>query len=332
MQPIVDMRSLHPLEHSSSIKHFTYTLDRKNLSSVTDAYTPFHHYMMELGTPSRHNLSNLPLLDTWLHYFEAYHNHFSRFRKKKDVVFMEIGVQSGGKIPLLRKYFGPGLTYIGLDINPSTKMFETADDDDFTVRIEIGDSSNLEFLEYIKSKYPHVDIFLDDGGHTMEQQMFAMKHMLSHVQPQGVYMCEDLATSWLTKFGGIRNGHIGGSPDFLKSTMVGLVHQTIDWFMASSIIGKSIITRPDLDDLPDDLFVGIHGLDSSWWKVVASQVKHIHYYNQVVVYEKGITYKPSTWRTIGTRIPYDDSGSHDPVDWKKIIKNLDSIFGDSLLV
>lgn len=245
---------------------------------------------------------------------------------------MEIGVQSGGKIPLLRKYFGPGFTYVGLDINPSTKMFETGKDDDFTVRIEIGDSSNLEFLENIKRKYPHVDIFLDDGGHTMKQQMFAMKHMLSHVQPQGVYICEDLATSWLKKFGGIRNEYIGGDPEFLKSTMVGLVHQTLDWFMASSISGKSIIKKTDLDEIPEDLFVGRHGLDSSWWKVVTSQVKHIHYYNQIVVYEKGVTYKPAVWRTIGKVIPYADSGSHDAVNWKRIIGKLDSIFGDSQLL
>ena len=69
---------------------------------------------MELGTPYHEdkNFTELPLLDTWIHYFEAYHNHWQRYRGK-EVVFMEIGVQSGGKIPMLRDYFGPGLTYGG---------------------------------------------------------------------------------------------------------------------------------------------------------------------------------------------------------------------------
>ncbi|CAJ1947460.1 unnamed protein product [Cylindrotheca closterium] len=204
-------------------------------------------------------------------------------------------------------------------------MFETSENDDFNVHIEIGDSTDGKFLDEIKAKYPHVDIFLDDGGHTMEQQMFTIKHMLPHVQSQGVYMCEDLATSWLKKFGGLPNEHVSNSPEFLKHTMVGLVHQTMDWLLASSVSGKSIITRPDLDQVADDVF------DSSWWKVIPSQVKHIHYYNQIVVYEKGVTYKPSPYRTIGKQIPYKESGTYDSLDWTIIMEKLDSIFGESLL-
>ena len=36
-------------------------------------------------------------------------------------------MKSGGKIPLLQNYFRSGLKYVGIDINPSTKMFDSAD-------------------------------------------------------------------------------------------------------------------------------------------------------------------------------------------------------------
>lgn len=145
----------------------------------------------------------------------------------------------------------------------------------------------------------------------MEQQMIAIKHMLPHVQPEGVYMCEDLATAWLENFGGYPNGFVGGNPDFLKRTMVGLVHQTLDWFMAPAISGTDSRAREDVDEMPDDMFSGDHTLDSSWWKVIPSQVKHIHYYNQLVVYEKGVTYTSMDWETVGTKLPYEDSGVHE---------------------
>eukprot|EP00957_Ditylum_brightwellii_P148862 11332801-Ditylum_brightwellii.AAC.1 len=160
----------------------------------TDVYTPFHDYLHKNGIdtfPPTPTDLGVPLLHICPAYFEGYHNHWHRYIGKK-VVFMEIGVQSGGKIPLLRQYFGDGLTYIGVDINPSCKMFESAD----WIHIEIGDSGDPEYLRQLQEKYPHVDIFLDDGGHVMDQQRTALRYMLPHVQPDGVYMCEDLSTSW----------------------------------------------------------------------------------------------------------------------------------------
>eukprot|EP00980_Cylindrotheca_fusiformis_P019780 scaffold6929_cov99-Cylindrotheca_fusiformis.AAC.7 len=328
----VDQRSLYPLEHSPKHTSFDVQQGKSVVSSVTDSFTPFHNYMTKLGTPSAIKFDDLPLWDTWLNYFEAYNNHMARFRGKGKVVFMEIGVQSGGKIALLRKYFGPGLVYIGIDINPSTRMFETQEDDDFTAHIEIGDSTDPAFWKSIREKYPHVDIFLDDGGHTMEQQKVAIREMLPHVQSEGLYMCEDLATSWHKKYGGVPKAYVGRDPKFLKNTMVGLVHQTLDWFMAPAFHGANARIQKSLDELPDDMFSGDHSDDSSWWKVIPSQVKHIHYYNQIVVYEKGQTYKSLAWVSIGKKIPYMDSGEHQKVNWKSIVGKLDGIFGESLLI
>jgi hypothetical protein len=124
----------------------------------TDGYNYFHRYVEmfsrdALDPPK--DMKDLPMLHIWPTYFEAYQNHWQRFRGKDEVVFMEIGVQSGGKIPMLRDYFGPGFVYVGIDINDGCKHFDNGD----WVHIEIGDSQDPAFMEYIKKKYPKVICF-----------------------------------------------------------------------------------------------------------------------------------------------------------------------------
>jgi len=286
----------------------------------TDAYTYFHRWLYKFDKTSPHKpedgFKDLQMLHIWPNYFEAYHNHWQRY-VGKEVVFMEIGVQSGGKIPLLRNYFGTGLTYIGIDINPTTKMFDNAD----WVKIEIGNSEDPAFWNRMREKYPKVDLFLDDGGHTMNQQRVAMKEMLPHVQSNGVYMCEDLSTSWSKSKG------LGGHPwmdsrdkAFLEETMVGLVHRSLDWLNAAWIPGeimKDLKNHPNLTDFwPED----------SWWKVFADSVKHIHYYNQIVVYEKGLVDKMFATKTIGGNIPYKGSGVKPKVQWPSVMERVQAEF------
>jgi len=276
----------------------------------TDAFNPFYHYFYRLSEKSQPHpeFDSLPLWDSWAHYPEAYHNHMHRFRGKKRIVFMEVGVQSGGKIPLMRDYFGPGLQYVGIDINPETKRYEGAD----WVQIEIGDSSDRRFWSEIRKKHPHVDIFLDDGGHQMNQQIIAMEEMLPHVHREGVFICEDTATSWSRKHGGVRKSDVR-SKTFRNKTYLGLVHKTLDWFMAGFMQGRSA----EWGKYPKDSF-----FDKSWWKVIPEQVKHIHYYNQIVVYEKGVTYPATRITTVGNNIPYKPTGHIEHVSLEPVIKEL----------
>ena len=37
-----------------------------------------------------------------------------------------------------------------------------------------------------------IDILIDDGGHTPEQQQITLEEMLPHLRSGGVYMCEDV--------------------------------------------------------------------------------------------------------------------------------------------
>jgi hypothetical protein len=136
------------------------------------------------------------LIHKWKHYFEVYDRHFHPYRNKKPVI-LEIGVSQGGSLQMWKDYFGPGAVIYGVDINPICKNFE-----EDNINIFIGSQEDRSFLRELKSKIPPIDILIDDGGHTMMQQKVTFEELFDHVKPDGIYLCEDMHTSYWYKFGG----------------------------------------------------------------------------------------------------------------------------------
>jgi hypothetical protein len=132
----------------------------------------------------------------WHHYFEIYHRHFQRFRGRSPVV-LEIGIFQGGSLQMWHEYFGPGTRLIGMDIEPRCSQFANE-----ATSIVIGDQSDPAFLAEVRRRFPHIDIVIDDGGHRMEQQITSFGELYPHLQPNGVYLCEDVHTSYMSSWGG----------------------------------------------------------------------------------------------------------------------------------
>lgn len=122
----------------------------------------------------------------WDHYFDIYDRHFRRFRGR-DVVIVEIGIYSGGSLGMWRSYFGEKCRIIGVDIEAACKAYESD-----SVRIFIGDQADREFWRRFKQEVGPVDIVIDDGGHAPQQQIVTLEEMLPHINPGGVYLCEDI--------------------------------------------------------------------------------------------------------------------------------------------
>ncbi len=131
-----------------------------------------------------------------VHYFEIYHRHFKKFRNK-EITVLEIGVFHGGSLQMWKHYFGNKAKIYGMDINPKCKEFEEKN-----ISILIGSQSNRNFLRKLKSTLPPIDILIDDGGHTMKQQKIAYEELFPHIKEDGIYICEDLSTSYEPKYGG----------------------------------------------------------------------------------------------------------------------------------
>lgn len=132
----------------------------------------------------------------WDHYFDIYTRELDRLRSHP-IRFLEIGIWHGGSIPMWRKYFHPDSHLVFVDINPDCKNH--ADDGTF---VEIGDQSDKEFLSKLAEKHGPFDVIVDDGGHKMTQQITSFESLWPHIKKGGLYMVEDVHTSYWPGFGG----------------------------------------------------------------------------------------------------------------------------------
>jgi 23S rRNA U2552 (ribose-2'-O)-methylase RlmE/FtsJ len=140
------------------------------------------------------------LIHKWKHYFDIYDTYFKKFRNK-NITILEIGVYHGGSLQMWKDYFGPNAKIYGVDINPNCKELE-----DDQIKIFIGSQEDRKFLRNLVKVIPRIDILIDDGGHTMKQQIAAFEELYSHVDDNGIYLCEDLHTSYWKNYGGKYRG------------------------------------------------------------------------------------------------------------------------------
>jgi hypothetical protein len=199
-------------------------------------------------------------IDKWLHYFDIYDRHFARFRNRA-VTVVEIGVFQGGSLAMWRDYFGPAARIIGIDIDERCRDLAPPG-----TEIRIGSQTDREFLRALKKELGTIDVLIDDGGHHMDQQLITFDELFPVVSAEGVYLAEDLHTSyWATYGGGLQRP--GTFIEFAK-TLIDHLHA---WHSPEpQQFAPSIATR------------SIDGL---------------HFYDSVLVIEKRPRLKPVSRRT-----------------------------------
>ena len=206
------------------------------------------------------------MMDKWLHYFDVYHRHFQRYRGSACTV-LEIGVYHGGSLQMWRDYFGADARIIGLDINPRVKVLEEPG-----VEIVIGDQANRAFMRDLKARYGPFDIVIDDGGHTMVQQIVTLEEIYDAVKADGVFLVEDMHTSYWREYGG---GY--RHPFSFVELAKGLVDQLNAWHSR------------DAHSFPATSF---------------TQSTHsLHFYDSMLVIEKGTHPKPVEKKTGAPSFP-----------------------------
>jgi glycosyltransferase involved in cell wall biosynthesis len=136
------------------------------------------------------------MIHKWMHYFEIYERHFAQFRNQP-ISLLEFGVLHGGSLQMWKYYFGPHAKIYGADINP--RCAELAEDQ---ISILLTDQESRESLQNICKTLPPFEIIIDDGGHTMLQQTTTFEEMWGQLKIGGVYLVEDMLTSYWPAFGG----------------------------------------------------------------------------------------------------------------------------------
>ena len=184
-----------------------------------------------------------------LRYLRVYDHYFSRFREKENLTIVEVGVFGGGSLQLWKKYFGKNVRVIGIDIDPRCKQYE-----EDRIEIYIGSQSDRNFWKEFKKKVGKVDLFIDDGGHTMLQQRVTFEEMYDCVASDGIYICEDCATSYWPSMGG---GYK------VKDSFIEYSKNCIDYINAR--YSKSKKLQPNY---------------------ITETLLGVHFYDQMVVFEK----------------------------------------------
>lgn len=139
-------------------------------------------------------------------YPDAQHRHLARFQGQP-VTVLEIGVYQGGSLQMWRSYFGDRATIVGADVDPACKAHEGD-----RIHVRIGDQEDPDFLAELDDEFGPFDVIIDDGGHTMTQQLTTFETLWPRLATPGVYVCEDTATSYSTRYGGGR----GASGTFMQ--------------------------------------------------------------------------------------------------------------------
>lgn len=136
------------------------------------------------------------LIHKWIHYFDIYDRHFAPYRKKP-VTVLEFGVSHGGSLQMWKKYFGRRARIVGVDINPDCAALTESQ-----IEVVIGDQDNREFLRELRDRLGPIDVVIEDGGHTMTQQIATFEEIWPGVRDGGVFLIEDLHTSYWDNYGG----------------------------------------------------------------------------------------------------------------------------------
>ena len=133
----------------------------------------------------------------WEHYFRVYERFLAKFRNRDDFRMLEIGVSQGGSLDMWRQYFGPAALIVGADINPHCKTHEQG-----KTLVRIGSQENRDLLRSLAAEFQTFDVVIDDGGHTMAQQVATFEELYGMVRPGGVFLTEDVHTSYHEPFEG----------------------------------------------------------------------------------------------------------------------------------
>jgi hypothetical protein len=130
----------------------------------------------------------------YFHYFTEFYNDYFEKYANKQINILEIGIDKGKSLLMLREYF-PLATIYAIDINPES------------INLELGENihkflcSQIDFYN-INTLFGHLkfDIIIDDGSHLTSHQQKSLGFLFPYLNENGLYVCEDLHTSFNSNY------------------------------------------------------------------------------------------------------------------------------------
>lgn len=129
----------------------------------------------------------------WSSYFDVYEHVLARFAGR-GITFVEVGVGAGRSLLMWKAYFR-NARIIGVDNDPSARELTR-----LGVEIVIGDQASESFWEQFYASVGPIDVLVDDGGHSNEQQIVTVTQALGHVRDRGLILVEDVHASYQSEY------------------------------------------------------------------------------------------------------------------------------------
>jgi hypothetical protein len=171
-----------------------------------------------LETAYRHGTDKV----TSHNYYILYQIYLAPLRCRSDLRFLEIGLGcgmftgEGRSLTLWMDYFPHAAVIVEVEYNgecmgkfaqrwqnepaPWAKTTPTSWAEALKrVRFEQGDQTSMESMNRIGDAHGPFDVVIDDGGHTMKQQIMSIALLWKYVKPGGVLIVEDLKTNFLLR-------------------------------------------------------------------------------------------------------------------------------------
>ncbi len=167
-------------------------------------------------------------------YTEVYAEYFAPLRNKS-IKFLEIGIGIGSSVRLWERYF-PNAELHFIDIVPQSNNCYFPLRTQYHFLDQANEDALRRFVNIVGGEF---DIIIDDGGHRMDQQINSFKVLFPQIKSGGLYIIEDLCTSYWTSHGG--NGSLqtplagpGTALEFLKNLVedvnhIGAATSCADW-------------------------------------------------------------------------------------------------------
>jgi demethylmacrocin O-methyltransferase len=141
--------------------------------------------------------------DKWGSHFytQHYHKHFAHLRDAR-INILEIGIggyddpQKGGESLRMWQDYFPNARIYGIDIAD-----KSAHDTD-RIKTFQGSQIDFPFLDKVVDSIGRVDIIIDDGSHINSHAIDSFKYLFPKLDPNGIYVVEDLQTSYWESYGG----------------------------------------------------------------------------------------------------------------------------------
>jgi len=125
--------------------------------------------------------------DTLHSYLETYENLFKEKRFISTAI-MEVGVSNGGSIKLWNDYFLNASIY-GLDIMDMRESIKDIKDDYPRINLYLNTDAYKIIPQSFNKKF---DIIIDDGDHSLINQIIFIKKYLPILEEDGILIIEDI--------------------------------------------------------------------------------------------------------------------------------------------